>query len=100
MQVVINGTLRDLLGTRSVDIPVDAPVPLRTLLREMVRQYPALADSLWTNDEKMTGYVKVMINGRALEHLRGASLEMSITPDDNLALFTRWASDVSWTRYL
>jgi hypothetical protein len=100
MQVAVFGTLRDQLGVKRIEVPLEAPTTLVVLLRELVRRHPLLAEKLWTREEKLTGEVKVMINGRALEHLRGSGLAMQIQPDDNVALFKRWASDTSWVQWL
>jgi hypothetical protein len=100
MQVAVFGTLRDQLGVKRIELPLETPTTLIVLLRELVRQHPPLAENLWTPEERLTGQVKVMINGRALEHVRGPGLDMLIRPDDNVALFNRWASDASWSRWL
>jgi hypothetical protein len=99
MQVAVFGTLRDQLGVKRMEVPVEAPTALVLVLRELVRRHPSLAEILWTREEKLTGQVKVMINGRALEHLGGPWLSIVLQPDDNVALFYRWASDTSWSQW-
>ncbi len=100
MQVAVFGTLRDLLGVKKIEVPLPSPAPLVVLLRDLVAACPPLAGKLWTRDEKLTGDVKVMINGRALEHLADQGLNMLIRPEDKVVLFSRWASDTSWVQWL
>jgi len=85
MHVRVYATLRDLLGTATVPIELTEPAPAREILRRLVAAYPVLNGKLWDAEEKLTGYVMVLVNGRSLEFLNG--LDTLIAPDDSLSLF-------------
>jgi len=56
-------------GKRCVDLPVDGPVPLATLLDELDRRAPALARKIRDEQGRLRRYVNVYIDGLdAREH--------------------------------
>jgi len=85
MKVRAYATLRDLLQSKTVEVDVPQETTIREVLRQLAARHPVLQGKLWDGDEQLTGYVKVMLNGRAIEHLAG--LESRVCPDDDIALF-------------
>ncbi len=85
MQVRVFATLRDVLGTKQVDVPVDCPATVGEVLESLAQRYPALRAKLWNQEGALTGSIQVMVNGRAMEYLSG--LDTEIGPNDSLALF-------------
>jgi sulfur-carrier protein len=85
MQVRVFATLRDVLGTKQIDVPLDGPATVGAVLENLVQRYPALGRKLWNQDGNLTGSITVMVNGRAVQYLSG--LDTQIGPDDNLTLF-------------
>lgn len=85
MRIRIYATLRDLLGTNAVDLPLAEPAPVGTVLRQLAAHHPALGEKLWDDSGRMTGLVTVLLNGRSIEYLAG--METPITDSDTLSLF-------------
>jgi sulfur-carrier protein len=85
MKVNVYATLRDLLKSNALDVDLSEGTTIRGLLRMLVADYPQLGTKLWTDNEELTGMVKVILNGRAIQHLSG--LESPVNPTDNVALF-------------
>jgi len=89
MRIRAYATLRDLLGTSKLDLPLDASagaaITAGQVLQRLAAEYPALAGKLWADDGHLTGYVTVLLNGRSIEYLRG--LDTPLADDDTLSLF-------------
>ncbi len=76
MRVRAFATLRDLVGGSETIIDLHVPVPVRGVLRRLAAQHPALAAKLWDSDEKLTGQVLVLLNGRSLAAAGGLDTEV------------------------
>jgi molybdopterin synthase sulfur carrier subunit len=85
MRVRAYATLRDLLGTGKLDLPLGDSSTIGAVLQRLVADYPALAPKLWHEDGRFTGYVTVLLNGRSIEYLRGA--DTPVGEEDTLSLF-------------
>jgi sulfur-carrier protein len=85
VQVRIFATLRDVVGTKQVDVPVGETSTVREVLQGMTQDYPALGAKLWNDQGGLSGLVNVFVNGRTLFALAG--LDTPVTPADTLALF-------------
>jgi sulfur-carrier protein len=85
MRVRMFATLRDLLRTKEVTIEIEDETSVRQVLRRLVAAHPVLAGKLWDDNEKLTGLVTVLLNGRSLEYMNG--LETTVQDDDSLSLF-------------
>ncbi|HEX9117228.1 MAG TPA: ubiquitin-like small modifier protein 1 [Anaerolineae bacterium] len=84
MQTKFYATLRDLLGTTGVDLPLEQTAPAHEVLAALAARYPALAPKLEPGANGQ-GSVTILLNGRALQFLKG--LDTPINPEDTLALF-------------
>lgn len=85
MQIKAYATLRDLLGWARRDLPLTDPATVGDVLDGLVAQHPDLADKLWDESGKLTGYITVLKNGRSIEYLRG--LATPLAEGDTLSLF-------------
>ena len=85
MRIRVYATLRDLIGTNEIEINVDGGTTVRQLLQELAERYPTLGKKLWNADGSLTGFVRVLINGRLLEYLDG--LDTVVKEDDEVSLF-------------
>jgi molybdopterin synthase sulfur carrier subunit len=85
MRVRLYATLRDLLKSSTVEVDLAEDTTIRALLRRLVAEHPELGSKLWDDEERLTGLVKVLLNGRAIQHLAG--LDSPVSPGDNIALF-------------
>ena len=85
MQMMVYATLRDILGTSKITLDLTEQTTARQLLQRLATDYPSLGDKLWDADGNLTGYVTILLNGRALEYLDG--LDTPVTNADELSLF-------------
>ena len=85
MQVRLYATLRQIVGTKIVDIPVKTEKTVGDALRSLVRQHPGLDESIWLADGSLAGHVAVIHNGRDIRHLEG--VDTPLTDDDRMDVF-------------
>lgn len=85
MRVRTYATLRDLMGTSALELPLPEQTNIRNALDRLVERYPVLADKLWDAEGHWSGFVTVLLNGRSIEYLQG--LETPVTDHDVLSLF-------------
>jgi molybdopterin synthase sulfur carrier subunit len=85
MRIKAYATLRDLLGTGLMEVPLDEAANVEQVLRCLVADCPPLRKKLWDDDGKPTGYVTILLNGRSVEYLSG--MATPVQDDDTLALF-------------
>jgi molybdopterin synthase sulfur carrier subunit len=89
MRVRVYASLRDLLGTSSIDMPLETPQggvsTVGQVLERLTARYPALDEKLWGADHNLAGYITVLLNGRSIAYLQG--VDTSVADDDVIALF-------------
>ena len=85
MRIRAYATLRDLLGTGTLDMALDRPSTVGQVLGRLVEQHPVLASKLWDAAGARTGYITILLNGRSIEYLQGS--DTPAADDDALALF-------------
>ena len=85
MQIKVYATLRDLLGTAVMEVPLAGPADVEVVLRRLVADCPAFGKKLWDADGRPTGYVTILLNGRSVEYLSG--MATPVTEGDTIALF-------------
>jgi sulfur-carrier protein len=78
-------TLRDLMGTSTIQLEVAGPSTVGQILHRLSDEYPALREKLWNSEGDLSGYVKVFLHGRAVQFLNG--LDTPVTDEDTLSLF-------------
>ena len=77
--------MRDVLGTGKIEVALAEPTPIRQVLRDLAEDCPEFGRKLWDGDGKLTGYITVFVNGRAVEYLNG--LDTRVEDDDTVSLF-------------
>jgi len=86
MEVNFFAGLRQIVGQKTVDIPVSEGATARQLVKEVVRCYPLMEQELLDEHGDLYGHVHVVINGRDIRYLE-AGMERVISPDDRVSIF-------------
>ena len=85
MNVSLYATLRQIAGTKAVELPVQADQTVGDVLHALVKRYPSLKEAIWYEDGSLAGHVAVILNGRDIRHLEG--VDSRINESDQLAVF-------------
>ena len=86
MQVNFYATYRQIVGKKTVEIPLDEGATLSQLVENLVGDYPALR-SEWLDDQgHLYGHVHLFVNGRDLPFLENA-LDTRLQADDTVSVF-------------
>ncbi len=93
MQVRAYVTLRDLLGKSRFDWTPPAGATVRDVLAWLAADCPEFGRKLWDDTGKLTGYVQVFVNGRAVQYLDG--LDTPVADSDKISLFPPVAGGAS-----
>ena len=80
MNVNFYATLRQIVGAKTVEIPIEEQATLQQLVDEIITRYPALSHEL------LDGHVHVIINGRDSRFLEDG-LSIALEPDDTISVF-------------
>lgn len=86
MQVNFYATLRQIVGSKSVDFSIPEGATIRQLLDEMIRCYPALRREMLDEKGELYRHVHIFVNGRDAFHLQ-KGMETVISPDDTMGVF-------------
>jgi len=86
MNVNFYATFRQIVGTKTVDIPLPDHSTVRDLVNEVVRRFPALRTQLLDEHGELYGHVHVFINGRDAPYLENAQ-DTLLSPEDNVSIF-------------
>ena len=86
MKVNFYATLRQIVGQKTGDIPVEPPVSFRELLNRIIQAYPDIEQKLVDENGEVYSYVHIFVNGRDYQYLiEGA--DTTITEDDTVNIF-------------
>lgn len=86
MQVNFFATLRNVVGAKTVEIPLETGATVRDLLAAMISRYPALRKELLNPAGEMYQHVHIFVNGRDANFL-SAGLDTVLQPDDQAGVF-------------
>ncbi len=86
MQVKLYATLRQIAGTRTVDLPDRRAMTVWDLVHELIARYPALGPQLLDEQGQLWRHVHVMVNGRDAPYLE-RGMDTALSPDDSLDVF-------------
>lgn len=86
MQVNFFATLRQIVGQKTVDIPVNEGVTVRQLVNEIVHRYPGLEREMLDEHGDLYEHVHVIINGRDFNFL-DQGIDTKITSEDQVSVF-------------
>ena len=84
MKVHFYATLRDIVGTKTVELEVPEGMTARDLIREVTRRYPRLSRELLDKQGNLLGHV--FINGRDLSFIDD-TLEARLSAEDTVNIF-------------
>ncbi len=85
MKIRFYANLREMVGGKEINLALDSDTTVRVVLRQLSARYPELGQKLWDEDEVPRGYVKVLKEGRDIQHLEG--LDTLLAETDTLSLF-------------
>ena len=71
MTVNFYATLRGVVGQRSVELPLPDGTPVRELVGELARRWPALAEHLFDETGGLSRRVNLFVGGRNVRWLDG-----------------------------
>ena len=86
VKVNFYATLRQIVGQKTVEIPLPTGATVRQLVNEVVSRYPGLRRELLDEEGNLYGHVHVFINGRDVPYLHDA-LDTQIGPADKVDIF-------------
>ncbi len=86
MIVRFHATLRQVVGSRTVEVAHAAGMTVQGLLDELLARYPALRAQLVEEDGSLQRHVHVMVNGRDAPYLSDG-LATELAPNANLDIF-------------
>jgi len=86
MKINFYATLRQVVGTKTVEFSLPENTTVRQAIAEIVAQYPGLRRMLLDENNELHPYVHVFINGRDAPYLENA-METVLQPDDGVDIF-------------
>ena len=86
MRVDFYATLRQIVGTKTVDFPLPDGSTIGHLLEEVFIRYPAMRSELLDDEGQLLGHVHVLVNGRDVPYLEN-TLNSVIHIDDTISIF-------------
>ena len=86
MRVNFYATLRQIVGSKTVELPMPAGSTARDLIDALIARYPALREQLLDEHGQLFQHVHLFINGRDVEYLDGG-LQTSLSPTDTVNIF-------------
>ena len=86
MKVNFYATLRHIVGTKTVDLPLNNGCTVRDMVNEMIQRFPALRHELLDDNGQLYSHIHVFINGRDTPYLENR-LDTQITEQDTISVF-------------
>jgi molybdopterin synthase sulfur carrier subunit len=86
MKVNFYATLRQVVGTKTVDLALAEGATVHQLVAEMIRCYPGLQRELLDEQGQLYGHVHVFVNGRDAQYLENG-LDTPLSTEDTLGVF-------------
>lgn len=86
MKINFYATLRQVVGQKSIDYPVDGTITVRLLIDGLIREYPGLREELLDEDGELLERVHILVNGRDVPYLQDA-MQTEITSKDTVNVF-------------
>jgi sulfur-carrier protein len=83
--IKVFATFREICGGKTIQVDYEDNRCIGDLLDDVISQFPAMEEEIFTPERQVKQHVHVFINGRNIIHLQG--LETTVKPDDQLALF-------------
>lgn len=86
MQVNFYATLRQIVGSKTIELPLPAGSTAQDLLDALMARFPALRDQLLDEHGRLYPHVHLFVNGRDAEYLEGG-LQAVLSPTDTVNIF-------------
>ena len=86
MEISFYATLRQVIGTKTVDLPLPEGSTVQLLLDAVVERYPSMRDELFDESGELHGHVHVFINGKDAPYLENG-LATLLTSQDKIDIF-------------
>lgn len=86
MKIYFYATLRQIVGSKSVEFPLDPNTSVKQLLSEVISRYPELEKELLNEQGNMYGHVHIFINGRDVRFLAEV-MDSKISINDRIDMF-------------
>jgi sulfur-carrier protein len=86
MLVRFYATLRETVGSRTIEVPQAEGMSIHDLLRRLIRDFPRLGPQLLDTRGELWPHVHVLVNGRDAPRL-SSRLETLLEPADAVDIF-------------
>lgn len=86
MKINFYATLRQIVGQKSVEYPVEGTITVSQLLDGLIQIYPGLRAELLDEEGELLERIHILVNGRDVPYLQDA-LQTEITAKDTINIF-------------
>ena len=86
MKINFYATLRDVVGAKMVEFPLEHGVTAREVIDTIIARYPAMKKELLQNDGRLYGHVHFFVNGRDVQFLE-EGMNTQIKSEDVITIF-------------
>ena len=86
MKVNFYATYRQVVGGKTVDLPIPNDVTVRRLVDEIIVRYPQLGPELLDERGDLYGHVHIFVNGRDVPFL-AEHMDTLLQPGDTIDIF-------------
>ena len=86
MKVNFYATLRQIVGRKTIEIPIEEGTTIRELVEVIVDEFPKLHTELLDESGDLYGHLHLFINGRDAPYLDNA-LDTVVKSDDKVDIF-------------
>ena len=86
MKINFYATLRQIVGQKSVEYPLDGTTTVRELINGLIQAYPGLREELLDNDGELLERVHILVNGRDVPYLQD-TMQTEISGKDTINVF-------------
>ena len=85
MEIKVYATLRDVVGSPTVQLDDRSEITVGQMLQELCARYPDLRPKLALNEGELHPAIHILVNGRDMRYLNG--LETTLTAKDTIRIF-------------
>jgi len=86
VKVNFYATLRDIVGSKTLEIEIQPGTTVGQLLDNIIRMYPRIKAELFDETGKLYSHVHVFVNGRDVPYLENV-LDTILDPNDTINIF-------------
>jgi len=86
MKITFYATLRDVIGAKMIELPLERGVTAREVIDMIIARYPAMKKELLSEDGGLYGHVHFIVNGRDVQFLEEGT-DTQIKPGDTITVF-------------